>query len=134
MENRISFGFGFSVFVPATESQLKEVSETIDNKLGNKNKYLAPFLLQYIIRTKDISILKSKNLVKIAKQSQDESMNNARDKIIETLSEYKIFNRELLTIDITNMFQIKEIDVNNMLEDMEKRGRIKLMKDRIELI
>ena len=103
---------------------------------SNDTKSLSEFKPSTEYRKKSKASIEYRKLagILVGKKYKDESMNNARDKIIETLSEYKIFNRELLTIDITNMFQIKEIDVNNMLEDMEKRGRIKLMKDRIELI
>lgn len=128
---------GLQMFMGANQRLLdfsySNLNEVVNNSLKN-HKELSPYVMQYIIITGDISILENPNFLNIAKQIYANTKDNARVYIMNVLKDFESYDKEELTISLSNQFELSEKEINGILKSLEKDKKIKINKKTIDLV
>ena len=96
-----------------------------------KHGEFSPFIIQKIVSTGNIDLIKNSNLEKLGKECFEDTVQDAKKYAIDLLKGYKQYDLEVLKIDLQNRYNLKEKDVDALLEDL--KDKVKISKDTISL-
>jgi|SRR3989344_8674004 len=131
METINNIFFNNSTFTERNKLEFQKIYEEIENKINKKE--LKPLLLNYIYINSSLEIL-NKNLDIEALKLASIAKKDVEDMTIRILTKFKKYDKELLKLDLQNIFCLPLKDIELVLKDLESRNQIRIMERAIETI